>query len=192
MARLVASGIKQEPIFTGTTLRQLRCVATASAGSEAQLPHVEVELKAEPSTGASPKSPNPATTPKVNVLPFTVNLTRLTWKEIDKYTKKPRIADKPDLTIVVHKLPLQPQQTVILAPPKQPRTPVSLAITHSKTRAHAPKVPKWKISGKPSDLPQPKPTFQVRRYVLKRRKTKAYLKCRVTGCLVAYITFNSV
>ena len=143
MARLVASGIKQEPIFTGSTLRQPRCVATALAGSEAQLPHVEVELKAEPSTGASPKSPNPATTPKVNVLPFTVNLTRLTRKEIDKYTKKPRITDKPDLTIVVHKLPLQPQQTVILAPPKQPRTPVSPAITHSKTWARAPKVPKW-------------------------------------------------
>ena len=122
MARLVASGIKQEPIFTGTTLRQPRHVATASPGSEAQLPHVEEELKAEPSIGVSPKGPKPATTPKVNVLPFTVNLTRLTQKEIDKYTKKPRIANKPDLTIVVHKLPLQPQQSVILAPPKQPRT----------------------------------------------------------------------
>ena len=117
MARLVASGIKQEPIFTGTTPRQPRRVTTASAGSEAQLPHVEVELKAEPSTGASPKGPKPATTPNVNVLPFTVKLTRLTQKEIDKHTKKPRIADK-QLTIVVHKLPLQPQQTVILAPPK--------------------------------------------------------------------------
>ena len=117
MARLVASGIKQEPIFTGTTPRQPRRVAMASAGSEAQLPCVEVELKAESSTGASPKGPKPARTPKV-MLPFTVNLTRLTQKEIDKYTKKPRIANKPDLTIVVHKLPLQPQQTVILAPPK--------------------------------------------------------------------------
>ena len=126
------------------------------------------------------------------MLPFTVNLTRLTQKEIDKYTKKSRIADKPDLTIVVHKLPLQPQQTVILAPPKQPRTPVSPAIIHSKTRAHAPKVPKQKISRKLSELPQPKPTFQVRRHVLKPRKTKAYLKCRVAGCLMAYITFNTV
>ena len=112
MARLVASGIKQEPIFTGTTPRQPRHVATASAGSEAQLPRVEVELKAEPSTGASPKGPKPATTPKVNVLSFTVNLTRLTQKEIDKYTKKPRIVDK-QLTTVVHKLPLQPQHSNI-------------------------------------------------------------------------------
>ena len=118
MARLVALGIKQEPIFTGTKLRQLRHVAMASAGSEAQLPLVEKELKAEPSTGVFPKDPKPATTPKVNVLPFTVNLTRLTQKEIDKYTKKPKIANKPDLSIVVHKLPLQPQQSVILAPPK--------------------------------------------------------------------------
>ena len=118
MARLVASGIKQESIFTGTTPRQPRPVATEAAGSEAQLPHVEVELKAEPCTGASPKDPKPVTTSKVNVLPFTINLTRLTQKDIDRYTKKSRIADKPDLTIVVHKLPLQPQQTVILAPPK--------------------------------------------------------------------------
>ena len=118
MARLVASGIKQEPIFTGTTPRQLRPVATAMAGSEAQLPHVEAELKAEPCTGASPKGPKHVTTSKVYVLLFIVNLTRLTQKEIDKCTKKSRIADKPDLTIVVHKLPLQPQQTVILAPPK--------------------------------------------------------------------------
>ena len=60
----------------------------ASAGSEAQLQCVEKELKVEPSTGVSPKDTKPATTPKVNVLPFTVNLTRLTQKEIDKYTKK--------------------------------------------------------------------------------------------------------
>ena len=172
MARLVASGIKQEPIFTGTTPRQPRRVAMASAGSEAQLPHVEEELKAEPSTGVSPKGLKPATTPKVNVLPFTVNLTRLTQKEIDKYTKKPRIANKLDLTIVVHKLPLQPQQSVMLALLKWPRTPVSPIITHSKTRACAPKVPKRKISGKPSELLQPQPTFQVRRYILKWRKKR--------------------
>ena len=192
MARLVASGIKQEPIFTGTTPRQLKPGATAVAGSVAQLPCVEAELKAEPCTGASSKGPKPVTTSKVNVLPFTVNLTRLTQKEIDMHTKKSRIVNKLDLKIVVHKLPLQPQQDVILAPPKQPRTPVSPAITHSKICARAPKVPKWKISSKPSELPQPKPTFQVRRHVLKWRKTKAYLKCRVTGCLMAYITFNTV
>ena len=116
MARLVASGV--ELIITGTTPRQLRPVATAMAGSVAQLPRIEAELKAEPRTDAPPKGPKPVTTSKVNVLPFTVNLTRLTQKEIDKHTKKSRIANKPDLKIVVHKLPLQPQQTVILAPPK--------------------------------------------------------------------------
>ena len=118
MARLVALGVKQEPIITGTTLRQPRPVGSAMAGSVAQLPDVEAELKAEPCTGAPPKGPKPVTTSKVNVLPFTINLTRLTQKEIDKHTKKSRIANKPDLKIVVHKLPLQPQQTVILAPPK--------------------------------------------------------------------------
>ena len=87
IARLVASGIKQEPIFTGTTPRQLRPGATAVAGSVAQLPCVEAELKAEPCTSASPKGPKPVTTSKVNVLPFTVNLTRMTQKEIDKHTK---------------------------------------------------------------------------------------------------------
>ena len=88
MDRLVASGIKQEPIFTGTTPRQPRPVATALAGSVAQLPRVEAELKAEPHTGTSPKGPKSVTTSKVNVLPFRVNLTRLTQKEIDKHTKK--------------------------------------------------------------------------------------------------------
>ena len=32
----------------------------------------------------------------------------------------------------------------------------------------------------------------MRRYILKRREKKVYLKCKVAGCLMAYVTFNSV
>ena len=84
------------------------------------------------------------------------------------YTKKAKRVPSPKLTIVVRKLPLQANQSVTLCTPQPtfPRTPISPAVTHSKTRTSAPQLPKKplrKTSGRPSELAQPKMhTFTVK------------------------------
>ena len=127
-----------------------------------------------------------------------VTITRLTQAEIDMYTKKVKRVPSPKLTIVVRKLPLQANQSVTLCMPQpsHPRMPISPAVTHAKTRASAPQSPKkplHKISGRPSELVQSRiHTFRVRRHILKKHKKEAYLKCRIPGCSMAYVTFNTV
>ena len=125
--------------------------AMAAAGSAEQLPRVEAEMKQEPP--ADP--PNVPFTPslhkpQVELYPFNVNITRLTQKEIDKYMRKSHktLVDEPklkQLSIKVQRLPIQPNQTVTLAPPKaaittngssHPLSPSSLAVTRLKTRQH--------------------------------------------------------
>ena len=114
----------------------------------------------------------PQNKPKVNIYPFAVCIRRLTQKEIEKYTKRPQ---EPKLE--KHKLP--------------PHSPVT---TRSMTKKKINKGQKCQtITGHPSQLaPQQKPTFTVRRHILRRCKHKTYLKCREHGCTMAYVTFNTV
>ena len=82
-----------------TAPRQDKPKATAAAGSVAQLPRVGAEMqeptavaKQPETTVASPKPSAPAKSPqdpKVNKLPFSVQLVRLTQQQIDKHTKWP-------------------------------------------------------------------------------------------------------
>ena len=191
--QLVAAAIKQEPITstnTGTTKmgRTRKTTASVAAGSVEQLPRVEAELKTEPTHRTS----------QVIHRPFSVSITRLMQAEIDMYTKKVKRVPSPKLTIVVRKLPLQANQSVTLCMPQptHPRMPISPAVTHAKTRASAPQLPKKplrKISGRPSELVQPRMhTFTVKQHILRKHKRKAYLKCRISGCSMAYVTFNTV
>ena len=100
---------------------------TAAAGSESQLPHVEQELNqckskntAEGCTlGTIPKSEHQ---PKVKILPFSVNLIRLSDATIKKYTKQSECTivetikklHLKKLTIPVRHLLLTPSQSVFL------------------------------------------------------------------------------
>ena len=159
-----------------------------AAGSGEQLPRVEAELKTEPICH----------TAQVTNRPFSVTITRLMQAEIDLYTKKVKKVPGPKLTIVVRKMSLQANQSVTQSTPQpnHPRMPVSPVVTHAKTRASAPQLPKkprCKISGRPSELVQPRMhTFSVKPHILRKDKKKAYLKCRIPGCSMAYITFSTV
>ena len=163
MQQLVATAIKQEPITstnTGTTQkgRTRKTTASVAAGSAEQLPRVEAELKTEPTHR----------TAQVLLRPFSVSITRLSQAKIDMYTKKTKRVPSPKLSIVVRKLPLQANQSVTLCTPQptHPRTPISPAVIHAKTRTSAPqlhKKPLHKISGRPSELSQPRMhTFTVK------------------------------
>ena len=193
MQQLVAAAIKQEPItstYIGTTQKggTRKITASVEAGSVEQLPRVEAELKTEPTCH----------TTQVLQRPFSVSITRLSQAKIDKYTKKAKRAPSPKLTIVVRKLSLQAHQSVTLCTPQptRPRTPTSPAATHIKTRTSSSqlsKKPLHKISGRPSELAQPKMhTFTGKQHKLRKHKKKAYLKCRISGCSMAYVTFNTV
>ena len=103
---------------------------TAAAGSESQLHRVEQELnQCKSSTpGAVPKLEHQ---PKVNIMPFSVNLTRLSDATISKYTKQLecltvktiKTLHLKRLTIPVKCLPLTPSQNVILQSPYKTARP---------------------------------------------------------------------
>ena len=145
---------------------------SVAAGSAAQLERVEAEVKQESSTDKPEVKPMPQNKLKVNIYPFAVCIRRLTQKEIEKYTKRPQ-----ESRVEKHKLP--------------PHSPVT---TRSMTKKKINKGQKCRtITGHPSQLAsQQKPTFTVRRHILRRCKHKTYLKCREHGCTMAYVTFNTV
>ena len=128
-----------------------------------------------------------------------VTLTRLSYDEILKYqhvdsTPEPS-ANAPQVIltflckVVVRKLSLTPGQIVVL---KQPSKKEAKDSQHH----HLPKINRQGTkSRKPSNLPkqakQCTHTFSMRRHVLKKRYTNAYLKCRVSGCSMAYVSFST-
>ena len=135
LVKLTSPRSDQSNLFrlTGTTqaTSSWNTTATATAGSAAQLPHVEAELKLKPELASIPVedsttdpmaptygsnwSPDAqCPTKTLEEIPFSVNIVKLTEAEINRYTKKPTKSDvsldydiKP-LLISVCKLPLQP------------------------------------------------------------------------------------
>ena len=181
--------------------RPLRGNITAAAGSESQLHRVEQELNQCKSRidGCTPGAvPTSEHKPKVNTMPFSVNLTRLSNATIRKYTKQPecltvktiKTLHLKRLTILVRRLPLTPSQSVNLQSPCKTARPSTAAQSTETTTKRVVKRKRY-ISGYPSRQQQ-KYTFQFQQHTLKRQKKKVYLKCRITCCKLAYVTHHSV
>ena len=144
--------------------RLLRGNITAAAGSESQLHHVEQELNQHKSItdgctpGTVPKSEHQ---PKVNIMPFSVNLTRLSDATIRKYTKQPecltvkttKTLHLKRLTIPVKRLPLTPSQSVFLQSPCKMASPNTATQPTESTTERVVKR-KCYISGYPSGQQQ--------------------------------------
>ena len=107
--------------------------------------------------------------PKVNILPFQVQLTRLSDKELEKY---------------LHSYNTKPATT----PSSSSR--LSPVITRSATRVKKPQRKKRLISRHPSKLNEPTYSFQIHSHILRRHRRRIYLKCRVRGCTLAYTSFK--
>ena len=171
--------------------------ATAASGSTQQLPRVERELNM-PSTKFSDSpstssSQHPQTSEKLQTVckPLRVCLTRLRKYEIMKY-QHTNIKTKPNIMSCVKpckilNLSLRYDQTVQLKQFSQPDQERKLVIKKP--------LQKFAQTQQKCTVKQVKRrvhVFNVQRHVLKKRHTKAYLKCRVQGCSMVYVTFNSV
>ena len=172
--------IKTKSAFTRTTPAAKMAKhpkASAAAGSKAQLERVEAEMKAEPLT-IKPQAISHKTLlctyPMVEKYPFEVCIRRLTLKEIEKYTVSSGQTKHP--------CTVKPSVVTIR----------SSLVTRSMAKRKLNKGQKrCTISGHPSQLPtQQRPMFKVRRHILCKHKHKTYMKCKVKGCALAYITLT--
>ena len=125
--------------------------------------------------------------------PLSVSLTRLSKEEIMKYqhanihANLQSVSSVKPCKIIIQKLALRYDQTVLLKQHSQHSDEHKLL---TKKPPHKPTkvLPKCMVK-------QAKPRvhiFSVRRHIIKKWHTKAYLKCRVPGCSMAYVTFNTV
>ena len=174
----VGKTIKVDPELTGTTDGKTHVTkvskASAAAGSESQLAHLEAEMKSDldvntRSTGSTKKS-------MVQVTPFQVVLTRLTKEQIMRYIKKSKTQ-----SLGTSKNTDDP--TVRLSPVRT-RT----MMTKVRSSAYKRRI----ISGQPSKLFARTFVFQVHRHVLRKHRRRLYIRCRVKGCNLAYTTFNRI
>ena len=106
---------------------------------------------------------------KVHLMPFQVQLTRLSDKELEKY---------------LHSYDTKPAST----PSSSSR--LSPIATRSLTRLKQPQCKKRLISGHPSKINVPAYRFQIHRHLVHRHRRRIYLKCRVRGCTLAYTSFK--
>ena len=156
--------------------------ATAAAGSAAQLDRVEKEMRTSaeiigttrtsviPTMGKEMGLSISAGKPMVNILPFEVWLVRLTQQEILKYTRK---------RLPSEKLQSVPGQS---SPVKTRSMRFRLLSTQGK---------KCIISGRPTQWLVSITSISIRRHILRRRKQKLRLKCRIKRCTLAYVFFNT-
>ena len=171
---LLASVRKSIKSDTGTTdEKKPSTKASAAAGSESQLPRLEAQMKPDPDVYTRPTKQS-----MVQVTPFQVLLTRLTKQQIERYTKQSSIQ-----SVRTPKNIDKSAQTLRSSPVR----------THSMTTkmrksAHN----RWLISGQASKLIAPNYVFQVCRHILWKHCCRIYIKCRVKGCNLAYISFNRV
>ena len=167
--------------------------ATAAAGSAEQLPRVESELNMPPTKFPDSSSSQNAQTSKEAICkPLSVYLTRLSKDEIMKY-QCANIEAKPQLVscvkpckIIIWKLALRYGQTVLLKKHSEHSDECKLLTKkplHKPTKA----LQKCTIKQEKRRIH----VFNMRRHILKKWHTKAYLKCRVHGCSMAYVTFNT-
>ena len=138
---------------------------------EPQLPPVKTNLI---STTSQDSTEGTATTTrkrqsKVHLIPFQVQLTRLSEKELKKYMHK---YDSKSVEISSHPSRLSP------------------IVTRSLTRSKQPQRKKRLISRHPSKINVPTYSFQICRHFLRKHRRRIYLKCRVKGCTLAYASFN--
>ena len=157
--------------------RPLRGNITVAAGSESQLHRVEQELNQHKSRtdGCTPGAVSMSEhKPKVNIMPFSVNLTRLSDATIRKYNKQPecitvktiKTLHLKRLMILVKHLPLTPSQSVNLQSPRKMARP-STAVQCTETTTKRAVKRKRYINGYPSRQQQ-KYTFQFQQHTLKR------------------------
>ena len=86
--------------------------------------------------------------------------------------------------IIIRKLALRYGQTVLLKQHSDECKLLTMKPPHKPTKV----LPKCMVKqAKPYVL-----IFTMRKHILKKRHTKAYLKCRVPGCSTAYVTFNTM
>ena len=172
----VGKSIKSDIGLTGTTNGKMQSTkASAAAGSKSQLPHLEAEMKPKPDPDVYTR---PTKQSMVQVTPFQVVLTRLTKQQIERYTKQPRIQSV--------RTPVNTDTCVQTVRSSPVRT--HSMMTKARKSAHK----KWLISGQPSKLCASNYMFQVHRHILWKHHHRIYIKCRVKGCNLAYISFNSV
>ena len=157
--------------------------ASAAAGSAAQLDRVEKELlttliitgttnapdtriydrqQSEPNTVSHTGLGNYAgKRSMVNMLPFEIQLVRLSLQEISKHTCREPPSDIPQ------------SESERSSPVRTRSMTCKSSTTHRR---------KCTVSGRPTQLLTPKiPTFNIRRHILCRQKQKACLKCRIKG-----------
>ena len=116
-------------------------------------------------------SSNSAGKPMVNILPFEVYLVRLTQQEISKYTHK-HLPSKISQSGSGRSSPVRTRSMRFRS-----------LTTHSK---------KCTISGRPTQqLISKTSTFTIRSHNLCRHKQKLSLKCKIKGCTLAYVSFNT-
>ena len=188
---LIKKAIKKEKIVESTNNP-----ATATVGSAEQLPRVESELNM-PLTKFldSSSTQNPQTLEESQAVckSLSVSLTRLSKEEIMKYQHANIHANQQSVSsiklckIIIQKLALRYGQTVQLKQHSQHSDERKL-LTKKPPRKPTKVLPKCTVK-------QVKPRvhiFSVRRHILKKQHTKAYLKCRVPGCSMAYVTFNTM
>ena len=162
---------------TSTTLarNKRRTKDIINTESETQLSPVKTNLPSTVSRDSSSSSSKATTTrickkqSKVHLMPFQVQLTRLSDKELEKY---------------LHSCDTEPAST----PSSSAR--LSPIATRSVTRSKKPQQKKRLISGHPSKINVPTFDFQIRRHILHRHRRRMYFKCRVRGCTLAYTSFK--
>ena len=174
----VSKTIKVDPGLTGTmdgkTHGTKVSKASAAAGSESQLVCLEAEMKSD--LDVNTRSIRSTKKSMVQVTPFQVILTRLTKEQIQRYVKKPRTQsletskDTDDPTVRS-----SPVRTCSM-------------MTNMKNSGYKTQI----ISGQPSKLFARTFVFQVRRHILWKHHHRLYIKCRVKGCNLAYVTFNRI
>ena len=170
----MGKSIKPDTGLTGTTDdKKPSTKASAAAGSESQLPRLEAEMKLDPDVYLRPTKQS-----MVQVTPFQVLLTRLTKQQIKKYTKQPKT-----LSVKTSKNIDTSDQTLRSSPVR-----TCSMTTKMRKSAHKRRI----ISGQPSKLLALNYMFQVRRHILRKHRCRIYIKCRVKGCNLAYISFNRV
>ena len=114
----------------------------------------------------------------VQVTPFQVVLTRLIKEQIERYVKQPRT------------LLIRISKNIVKCIPTVRSSPVRTHTMMTKTRNSAYK--RQIISGHPSKVFARNCVLQVCRHILRKHPHHLYIKCRVKGCNLAYITFNRV
>ena len=99
---------------------------------------------------------------------------------------------QPNKVVVrLRNLKLSPLQCVTLSEPCTPLIKTTSVSNSPATTPHNKHEQKRIIRSKPSEATK-EYTFRIQKHVLLKRKTKLYLKCRITGCRLSYVTFHSV